>query len=133
MVLTGRTSIHRAGAPSRVLEIDSETFRRMPAEVPDVADMFISGLARRMRYTQRAYRQQEKLAALGKLSAGLTHELNNPAPRRGGPQKSWARRSSRPSLLLTHDERFSAKEREALVALQRETAAGNAALSTRSL
>src|ERR687894_1952243 len=80
-VLTGRTSIHRAraAAPGRVLEIDSETFRRLPVEVPDVADTFISGLARRMRYTQRAYRQQEKFAALGKLSAGLTHELNNPA------------------------------------------------------
>ena len=68
----------RAG---RILEIDSETFRRVAVEVPDVADVFISGLARRMRYTQRAFRQQEKLAALGKLSAGLAHELNN--PRRG--------------------------------------------------
>src|SRR5918998_3339270 len=53
--LTGRTSIHRARAtvPGRVLEIDSETFRRPPLEIPDVADIFISGLARRMRYTQR--------------------------------------------------------------------------------
>jgi signal transduction histidine kinase len=130
-VLTGRTSIHRgrAGAPSRVLEIDSETFRRMPAEVPDLADIFISGLARRMRFTQRAYRQREKLAALGKLSAGLAHELNNPA--------SAARRASEElgeAILeaqltsIGHDERFSAGEREALVALQRETAAGNAAL-----
>src|SRR5687768_7799477 len=53
-VLTGRTSIHRAQArtPSRVLEVDSETFRRMPVELPDVADVFISGLSRRMRYTQ---------------------------------------------------------------------------------
>src|SRR5688500_17539735 len=40
VLLTGRTSIHRgrARAPSRVLEIDSETFRRMPVEVPDLAD-----------------------------------------------------------------------------------------------
>src|SRR5918992_302420 len=125
-VLTGRTSIHRgrAGAPSRVLEIDSETFRRLPVEVPDVADIFISGLARRMRYTQRAYRQQEKFAALGKLSAGLTHELNNPA--------AAARRTSEvlggtileaQLTAIGHDERFSVGEREALVALQREMAA----------
>jgi signal transduction histidine kinase len=130
-VLTGRTSIHRgrAGAPSRVLEIDSETFRRIPVEVPDVADIFISGLARRMRYTQRAYRQREKLAALGKLSAGLAHELNNPAAaaRRASEELGEAILEAQLTS-LTHDERFSAGEREALVTLQRETAAGNAAL-----
>src|SRR5918998_1112843 len=129
VMLTGRTSIHRAKAtvPGRVLEIDSETFRRPPLEIPDVADIFISGLARRMRYTQRAYRQQEKLAALGKLSAGLAHELNNPA--------AAARRTSEvlggtileaQLTAIGHDERFSVGEREALVALQREMAAGNA-------
>jgi signal transduction histidine kinase len=129
VMLTGRTSIHRAraAAPSRVLEIDSETFRRLPIEVPDVADMFISGLARRMRYTQRAYRQQEKLAALGKLSAGLTHELNNPAAaaRRASEELGEAILKAQLTA-MGHDERFSALEREALVALQRETAAGNA-------
>src|ERR671921_457506 len=128
-VLTGRTSIHRgrAGAPSRVLEIDSETFRRMPVEVPDVADIFISGLARRMRYTQRAYRQQEKLAALGKLSAGLTHELNNPAAAAKRASEELGGAILKAQLTsIGHDERFSPGEREALVALQRETAAGSA-------
>ncbi len=130
-VLTGRTSIHRAraGVPSRILEVDSETFRRVAVELPEVADVFISGLARRMRYTQRAYRQHEKLAALGKLSAGLAHELNNPA--------AAARRASEDLRLailgaqltaIEHDERFSADEREALTALQSETAAGDTAL-----
>src|SRR5215211_1584043 len=131
VMLTGRTSIHRAraAAPGRVLEIDSETFRRLPVEVPDVADMFISGLARRMRYTQRAYRQQEKLAALGKLSAGLTHELNNPAAaaRRASEELGGAILEAQLTA-IGHDERFSAGEREALVALQRETGAGGTTL-----
>jgi signal transduction histidine kinase len=129
-VLTGRTSIHRAraGTSSRVLEVDSETFRRVPVELPDVADVFISGLARRMRYTQRAYRQHEKLVALGKLSAGLAHELNNPAAaaRRASEELGGAILEAQLTA-IEHDERFSAGQREALVALQRETAEGNAA------
>ena len=130
-VLTGKTSIHRARAvsPVRVLEIDSETFRRVAAEIPDVADVFVSGLASRMRETQRAFRQQEKLAALGKLSAGLAHELNNPAAaaRRAAEELGGAILEAQLTA-IGHDARFSAEEREALVALQRETAAGGAAL-----
>ena len=129
-VLTGRTSIHRAraGTPSRILEVDSETFRRVPVELPDVADVFISGLARRMRYTQRAYRQHEKLAALGKLSAGLAHELNNPAAaaKRASEELGGAILEAQLTA-IGHDERFSAGQREALVTLQREAAEGNAA------
>jgi signal transduction histidine kinase len=131
-VLTGKTSIHRARAvsPVRVLEIDSETFRRVAAEIPEVADVFISGLASRMRQTQRAFREQEKLAALGKLSAGLAHELNNPAAaaKRAADELGGTILEAQLTA-VGHDERFSAEEREALVALQRETAAGGDALT----
>jgi signal transduction histidine kinase len=126
-VLTGKTSIHRARATetSRVLEIDSETFRRVAVGVPDVADIFISGLARRMRFTQRAFRQREKLAALGKLSAGLAHELNNPAAaaRRASEGLSTALLEAQLAA-LEHDQRFSAEARRALIDVQREAAAG---------
>ena len=135
-VLTGRTSIHRARAvaASRVLEIDSETFRRVAVEIPDVADVFISGLARRMRQTQRAYRQQEKLATLGKLSAGLAHELNNPAAAASRAAEELRDAGLRAQLLaLRHDERFSPQEREALAALQSETAGAARELDPLSL
>ncbi len=131
-VLTGRRSIHRARAvtPSRVLEIDSETFRRVAVERPDVADVFISVLARRMRATQRAFRQQEKMAALGKLSAGLTHELNNPATAARRAADDLREASLEAQLLaLEHDERFSPVQRETLTELLREaTANGDVAL-----
>lgn len=71
-MLTGKRSIHRARAitPARVLEIESGAFYRMAAEVPEVADVFISRLASRLRDTQRTFRQLEKMAALGKFRRG---------------------------------------------------------------
>jgi signal transduction histidine kinase len=129
-VLTGRRSIHRgrAAAPSRVLEIGSETFRRVSVERPEVADVFISGLARRMRETQRAFRQQEKMAALGKLSAGLAHELNNPAAAARRASDDLGEAALRAQLLaLEHDARFSPAQREKLTQLRREAAANDAA------
>jgi signal transduction histidine kinase len=127
-VLTGRRSIHRgrAAAPSRVLEIGSETFRRVSVERPEVADVFISGLARRMRETQRAFRQQEKMAALGKLSAGLAHELNNPAAAARRASDDLGEAALRAQLLsLEHDARFSPAQREKLTQLRREAAAND--------
>ena len=129
-VLTGKRSIHRARAeaPTRVLEIDSEAFRRVAVERAEVADALISGLAQRMRFTQRAFRQQEKLAALGKLSAGLAHELNNPAA-----AAARAAGELGPGILsaqlaaLEHDRRFSPAGRESLAGLLREAAARPAA------
>jgi len=125
-VLTGKRSIHRAraDAPTRVLEIDSEAFRRVAVEVPDVADALISGLAQRMRFTQRAFRQHEKLAALGKLSAGLAHELNNPAAAASRASEELGTGILAAQLgALEHDARFSPAVREALADLLREAAA----------
>ena len=125
-VLTGKRSIHRARAeaPTRVLEIDSEAFRRVAVEMPDVADALISGLARRMRFTQRAFRQHEKLAALGKLSAGLAHELNNPAAAAIRASRELGSGILSAQLAaLEHDTRFSPAGRQGLVGLLREAAA----------
>ena len=122
-ILTGNRSIHRARAavPSRVLEIDAETFRRVTFEVPEAADVFVSALGRRMRQTQRALRQQEKLAALGRLSAGLAHELNNPAAAARRAVRELRETSlAAQDTALRHDGRFSPAQRETLLALRRE-------------
>jgi signal transduction histidine kinase len=122
-VLTGKRSVHRARAtaPTRVLEIDSKTFYQMAAEVPEVAEVFISRLASRIRETQRAFRRLEKMASLGKLSAGLAHELNNPAAaaRRTAEQLRAATRKAQ-LLALERDRNFSAAGRAALAKLFRE-------------
>ena len=124
-VLAGTVPRHRVRAvvPSRVLEVTSAVFRKVSAERPEIADVFISALSRRVRENQDWARHNEKLAALGKLSAGLAHELNNPA--------SAARRAAaslRAGILqaqeaaLRNDGRFTDEEKERIAALQRAVA-----------
>ena len=132
-VLTGKRSVHRARAtePSRLLKISSEVFRKLAVENPELADVFISALAKRMRETQRAFRQQEKMAALGKLSAGLAHELNNPASAAGraaGDLREAVLKTQ--SLALSNDVRFSPTEKENLANMQQEAVQRSEAVAT---
>ncbi|MBP5975306.1 cyclic nucleotide-binding domain-containing protein [Brasilonema sp. CT11] len=79
-MLTGSGAIANAHAiaPSRVLQIDVETFRHILVECSPIADIILSAMAGRTKDVEAQLRQQEKMAALGKMSAGLAHELNNP-------------------------------------------------------
>ena len=85
---TGAIASGHAIAPSRVLQIDVETFRHILTECSPIADIILSAMAGRTKDVEVQLRQQEKMAALGKMSAGLAHELNNPgaAARRAASQ-----------------------------------------------
>jgi signal transduction histidine kinase len=69
----------RAVAPSRILAFHRDHFPAMYVEMPELIPKLVSILTDRVRETAKAITQHEKLASLGKLSAGLAHELNNPA------------------------------------------------------
>jgi signal transduction histidine kinase len=47
--------------------------------MPELAKHLVGLMADRIRETTRIEQQRDRLAGLGKLSAGLAHELNNPA------------------------------------------------------
>jgi signal transduction histidine kinase len=48
-------------------------------KMPELAKRLVALMADRIREATRIEQQRERLAGLGKLSAGLAHELNNPA------------------------------------------------------
>ncbi|MDX2267340.1 MAG: ATP-binding protein [Bryobacter sp.] len=69
----------RALRPMHFLALDTAHFPAMYQALPDLIPRLVGILTDRVREAERQNTQHEKLAALGKLSAGLAHELNNPA------------------------------------------------------
>jgi signal transduction histidine kinase len=65
--------------PAWSIDIDESIFPDMLAAIPSMTQRCVSTLLDRVREVTRMEQQSEKLAALGKLAANLSHELNNPA------------------------------------------------------
>ncbi len=77
--LTQVRGIGRAVLASRLLRLHKQYFPEMLQRMPDLVQRLVGLMSDRIREFTRIETQQEKLMALGKLSAGLAHELNNPA------------------------------------------------------
>ncbi|MYS90836.1 MULTISPECIES: ATP-binding protein [Streptomyces] len=69
----------RVTEPTRFFVLPADTFASIMQEWFPMAVHLLEGLFFGSKNTQRAIGQRERLLALGSLSAGLTHELNNPA------------------------------------------------------
>jgi signal transduction histidine kinase len=69
----------RVTTPTRFFVLDAADFAWMMNEWFPMAVHMLEGLIFGTKNTQQAIGQRERLLALGSLSAGLTHELNNPA------------------------------------------------------
>src|SRR5271156_5216338 len=69
----------RAVTDSRALRFPASLFPELVQKMPELTKRLVGLMADRIRETTRMEQQRDRLASLGKLSAGLAHELNNPA------------------------------------------------------
>jgi signal transduction histidine kinase len=69
----------RAIADSRALRFPASLFPDLVQKMPELTKRLVGLMSDRIREVTRLEQQQDRLASLGKLSAGLAHELNNPA------------------------------------------------------
>ncbi len=78
-LLTGlpHNAMARATMPSRCLQYGIELLEDVKKS--PIVQLVLMTMVERLRDTESQVQQQEKLSSLGKMAAGLAHELNNPA------------------------------------------------------
>jgi len=69
----------RAVTDVRILRFPASLFPELVQKMPELTTRLVGLMSDRIREVTRIEQQRDRLVSLGKLSAGLAHELNNPA------------------------------------------------------
>src|ERR1700729_3525780 len=69
----------RALSDGRLLKFPASHFPELIQKMPELTATLVAMMSDRIREGTRIEQQRDRLVSLGKLSAGLAHELNNPA------------------------------------------------------
>ncbi|MEU6524677.1 ATP-binding protein [Streptomyces sp. NPDC046924] len=114
----------RVTEPTRFFVLPAETFADIMREWFPMAVHLLEGLFFGTKSTQAAVGQRERLLALGSLSAGLTHELNNPAAAAVRATATLRERVARMrhKLALIAESSFSKDQLANLIDIQQRTA-----------
>ena len=116
-------SVH-ATKPSRFFVMDAPVFAKFMKDQFPMAVHLLDGIAVGTDRTRRIIDSREKLLALGQLSAGLTHQLNNPAAAtvRAAAELRERIAGMRQKLVMLADGSVTPEALRALVQLQEQLA-----------
>lgn len=106
---TPRFASGRTLTDCKLLSISHDNLEHLLDTSPSAARVMLSTITNRLRSTELVLRQSEKMAQLGTLTAGIAHELNNPASaaRRGSEHLSSGIEKFQRTFLQFHEMGFS--------------------------